>query len=52
MAMVRVWPGCLIPTLPSKNPILKHEEEMIVKRARNMGDFVKQMALREYLYYS
>jgi hypothetical protein len=50
--MVKVWPGCLIPSLPSKNPIMKNEEEMTRKRERYLDDFLKKMAQREYLYYS
>ena len=26
IAMVKSWPGCLIPSLPSKNPLTKNEE--------------------------
>lgn len=51
-AMVRAWPGCLIPSLPSKNPIMKNEEEMTRKRERYLDDFLKKMAQREYLFYS
>jgi hypothetical protein len=52
LAMVRVWPGCLIPSLPSKNPLMKNEEEMNRKRERYLDDFLKKMAQRDYLYYS
>lgn len=31
-AMVKAWPGCLIPSVPSKNPLLKNEEEINRKR--------------------
>jgi hypothetical protein len=51
-AMVRAWPGCLVPSLPSKNPIMKNEEEMTRKRERYLDDFLKKMAQRDYLYYS
>lgn len=50
--MVKAWPGCLIPSIPSKNPLLKNEEEMSRKRERYLDDFVRKMALRPHLYYS
>jgi hypothetical protein len=50
--MVKAWPGCLIPSLPSKNLLMKNEEEINKKRERYLNDFLKKMALRDYLYYS
>jgi len=50
--MVKAWPGCLIPSLPSKNLLMKNEEEINKKRERYLNDFLKKMAMREYLYYS
>jgi len=49
--MKKAWPGCLIPSLPSKNPIMKNEEQMNLKRERYLSDFLKKMALRHYLYF-
>ncbi len=49
--MKKAWPGCLIPSLPSKNPIMKNEEESNRKRQRYLNDFLKKMTLRPYLYY-
>ena len=49
--MVKSWPGVLIPSLPSKS-VMKHEEEVNKKRERYLNDFLKKVAIRDYLYYS
>ena len=51
-ALIRIWPGVLIPSLPGKNPLLKNEEETNKKRERYLNDFLKKVALKDFLYYS
>jgi len=47
----KAWPGCMIPSLPSKNPITKNEEDINLKRGRYLNDFLKKVASRPYLYF-
>ena len=50
-ALLKVWPGVLIPSLPGKNPLLKNEEETNKKRERYLNDFLKKVAMKDFLYY-
>jgi hypothetical protein len=46
------WPGCYIPALPDKDPINKNDDEVIKKRQRMLGEFLRKLASLPHIFYS
>jgi sorting nexin-1/2/sorting nexin-4 len=51
VAMVKRFPGCFVPSIPDKT-ITMNDEELIRKRRRYLGDFLRQMCRLPHLYWS
>jgi sorting nexin-1/2/sorting nexin-4 len=50
--MVQRWPGCFIPSIPTKNFMHKNDKDETVKRERYLNDFVIKMTRLPHLYNS
>lgn len=49
--MVARWPGCFVPSIPSKNILNKNDNHITRRRMRYLNDFVKKMSKLPHLYY-
>ena len=50
--LVKVWPGVILPTLPSKTLIGSSEDELIRSRSKYINHFWRGLGGWEQIYYS
>lgn len=50
--MIKRWPGCYIPPLPSKKAIGNTESNFLNERKKYLHTFCNSVAKLEYLFYS
>lgn len=50
-ALVKRWPGCFIPSVPSKT-LMKNDDEQVRKRLRYLNDFIRKIIQLPHLYNS
>ena len=50
--MVRRWPGCFVPSLPSKAKLTHSDEEFLEHRGTHLQQFLRDVGRRDYLWKS